>query len=28
LVTAVCFGVLAFWAFTGARRAHRPRFPR
>ena len=28
LVTAACFGVLAFRQFTGARRAHRPQFPR
>ncbi len=27
LVTATAFGVLAFRAFTGARRAHHPRFP-
>ncbi|HEY7343789.1 MAG TPA: hypothetical protein VH591_23160 [Ktedonobacterales bacterium] len=28
LVAAACFGVLAFRAFTGTRRAHRPHFPR
>ena len=28
LATAICFGTLAFRQFTGARRAHQPRFPR